>query len=154
MKAVTEFASFTINQAVQAKTALAAEGKTPEEISEGLGQKFKYEGEKLTHLMNAIEAAGENREGLKRVMVMSAAEGEKVPPKAKQVGEHVYVPEMHVTVKAAPAKDDKKGGRGGRDGGRDGGKGGGGGKGDKKHEGKWGLSPEELAAKKKGPQKA
>ncbi len=151
MKAVTEFASFTINQAIQAKTTLAAEGKTPEEISEGLGLKFKYEGEKLNHLINAIDAAGENREGLKRVMVMSATEGEKVPPKAKQVGDHVYIPEMHVTVKAAP-KDDKKGGRGG--GGRDGAKGGGGGKGDKKHEGKWGLSPEELAAKKKGPQKA
>jgi len=145
MKAVTEFASFTINQAIQAKTALAAEGKTPEEITEGLGQKFKYEGEKLNHLINAIDAAGENREGLKRVMVMSAVEGEKVPPKSKQVGEHIYIPEMHVTVKPAAAKDDKKGhgGRGGRDGGK--------GKG-KEKEGKWGLSPEELAAKKKGPQ--
>ena len=143
MKAVTEFASFTLNQAIKTKAALSAEGKTPEEIQESIGQTFKCEGEKLGYLMNAIDVAGANTEGLKRVMVMSRLKV-KSPAKSEAGRRSFLHPRDACHGKPAAAASDKKGGHGGR--GRDGG---GKGKG-KEKEGKWGLSPEELAAKKKG----
>lgn len=145
MKSVTEFANFTLASGLKAKAALTTEGKTPEEIQESLGQTFKYEGDKLKHFNAALDVAGTNSENLKRVVVMSLAEGENAPAKAVKVEEHYYVPEFHVTAKPAQAKDakDGKGGRGGR-GGND--RKGGGGKG---KESPWGMSPEEKAAKNK-----
>lgn len=147
MKSVTEFPNWTLNKALQTKTALASEGKTPEEISVSLGETYKYEGDKLKHFINAIDVAGANPDKLKRVMVVSYGEGEAVPPKATKVEEHHYVPEFLTEAKPAAPQDARGGGRGGR----------GGGRGDKKGGPKsspWGMSPEELAAKKKGPAKA
>lgn len=142
MKAVTEFASFTLNQALKTKTTLAAEGKSAEEIQASLGTTYKLEGEKLTYFVNALEVADKNASGLKRVLVVSYNEGETIPAQATKVDEMYYLPELFITSKpAAPAKSDGKGGRGG--GGR-GGKGGGGPKGSP-----WGLSPEEKALKNK-----
>lgn len=139
MKAVTEFASFTLNQALKTKAALAAEGKTAEEIQASLGTTYKLEGDKLTYFVNALEIADKNSQGLKRVLVVSYGEGENVPTQATKVEEMYYLPELFITAKpVAPAKD-TRGGRGGR-----GGKGGGGPKGSP-----WGLSPEEQALKNK-----
>ncbi len=142
MKAVTEFPSFVLDRAVQAKNALAAEGKSPEEIQTKLGETFKYEGDKLKHFVNAIEVAINNKENLKRVVVMSLNEGETAPAKAVKVEEHHYVPDFLVISRPAPAADDRKGGRGGP-------RRGGGGKRDDKKSSPWGLSPEEKAAKNK-----
>jgi hypothetical protein len=139
MKAVTEFASFTLANGLKAKTTLATEGKTPEEIQAKLGETFKYEGEKLNHFINAIDVAGQNQDKLKRVMVVSLAEGETIPSKSTKVGEHHYVPEFQQAAYVKPEAPKGKGGRGGP-----GGKGGGGPKGSP-----WGLSPEEKAAKNK-----
>ena len=147
MKSVTEFANFTLNTALKTKAALAAEGKTPEEIQESLGTTFKLEGDKLKHFMASLDVAAANTENLKRVLVQSAAEGEAAPAKAVKVDEHYYMPEFHQTAKPAAAKVDAKGGgKGGRGGGgkgRDGG-------GNKAKESPWGMSPEEKAAKNKG----
>lgn len=142
MKAVTEFSSFTLSQALKTKAALAAEGKTPEEIQASLGTTYKLEGDKLTYFVNALDIADKNAAGLKRVLVVSYNEGENVPSQATKVEEMYYLPELFITAKpAAPAKAEGRGGRGG--GGR-GGKGGGGPKGSP-----WGLSPEEKALKNK-----
>ena len=142
MKAVTEFPSFVLSKAVQTKATLAAEGKTPEEIQTGLGEAFKFEGDKLKHFVNAIDVANNNKDNLRRVLVATFAEGEAVPPKAIKVEETHYVPEFVVLARPAAAADDKKGGRGGNGGGkgRDGGK---------PKSSPWGLSPEEKAAKNK-----
>jgi hypothetical protein len=141
MKAVTEFASFTLNQALKTQAALTAEGKTAEEIQASLGTTYKLEGDKLTYFVNALEVAGKNTEGLKRVLVVSYADGEKVPTQATKVEEMYYLPELFITAKpVAPAAKDGKGGRG--FGGK--GKGGGAPKGSP-----WGLSPEEKAMKNK-----
>lgn len=138
MKSVTEFANVTLTAAIKKKAALASEGKSPEEIEAGLGEAFKMEGDKLKHLVQSIEVAGANQENLKRVLVVSLAEGEKAPAKAVQVESTCYVPEFHVTAKPQAARsDDKRGGKG------RGGKGGG--RGPK--ESPWGLSPEEKLAK-------
>jgi hypothetical protein len=128
MKAVTEFNNMLLARAMKSKATLAAAGKTPEEIQAELQETFKFEGDKLTHFMAALEVVGDKTDGLKRVMVMTAAEGEIIPSKAQLIGTHYYIPEMLVTQQAPPKKDDRKGGRGGKGKGK--GKGGfGGGKG-------------------------
>lgn len=141
MKSVTEFAIFTLNKGLAAKAALAAEGKSAEEIQTSLGETFKLEGDKLKYFVNALEVAGQNQQNLKRVFVISLAEGETVPAKATQVEELHYVPEFLNTVKPV-ATVDTKGGRGGK-GSR------GGGRGEKKGGSPWGMTPEEKAAKNK-----
>lgn len=138
MKAVTEFASFTLNAALKAKAALMAEGKSPEEIQESLGTTYKLEGEKLGYFITALEVAAANADDLKRVLVVRLAEGEKAPAKAMQTEDIAIYPEARVQVRPDKPKDDgKRGGRGG---------GGRGGKGDAKSS-PWGMSPEEKAAK-------
>lgn len=137
MKAITEFASFQLNKALQAKTALTAEGKSPEEIQTALGETFKLEGDKLKHFVNAIDVASNNQTNLKRVVVISLNEGEAAPAKAIKVEETHYLPEMIPT--ARPAAEAGRKGQGNRKGG---------GK-DSKKGSPWGLSPEEKAAKNK-----
>jgi hypothetical protein len=142
MKSVTEFANYTLIKGLNAKTALAAEGKTPEEIQANLGETFKYEGDKLKHFMAALEVAAPNLENLSRVLVVSVAEGETAPPKATKVEEHHYYPEF--TKAAKPPlmqRTDPKGGprKGGPGKGAPGPK-----------ESPWGMSPEQKAAKKAG----
>ena len=138
MKAVTEFASFTLNAALKAKADLVAAGKTPEEIQESLGTTYKYEGDKLGYFITALEIAEANKENLKRVLVVRLSEGEKAPAKAQQTEDIAIYPEALVTVRAEKPKDDgKRGGKGGKGGGRDGGM----------KSSPWGMSPEEKAAK-------
>ncbi len=129
-----------------AKTAWVTEGKTPEEIQQSMGEKFKMEGDKLKHFITAIEVANQNQDRLSRILVASLNEGEKIPPKAEKIEEHYYIPEFQVDLKALEAQKaqakaaDSKGGRKGR---KDGPK-----------ESPWGLSPEQKAAKKGGGNKA
>ncbi len=140
MKAVTEFPSFTLNQALKTQAALTAEGKTPEEVQASLATSFKLEGDKLKYFINSLEVAGKNVDNLKRVLVVSLAEGETVPNKSSKVEELHYVPEFYVEARTQqPAK------AGGKFGARRGGGG------DRPKGSPWGLSPEEKAAKNKGP---
>lgn len=137
MKAITEFANVTLTKGLKTKAALTTEGKSPEEIQAGLGEAFKFEGDKLKHFMNAIDVAEKNQENLKRVMVVSLNEGEAAPQKAVKIEETHYIPDFVVASRpAAPEKGDRRGGRGGRRGG-----------GDSKKSSPWGLTPEEKAAK-------
>lgn len=139
MKNVTEFQSFALTKGLAAKTALAGAGKTPEEILAGLGETFKLEGEKLKYFSAAIDVASQNTQNLRRVLVVSLAEGETAPPKAVQVEEHYYVSEFLNLTSAKPeAASERKGGN------RRGGK-----KGDGPKGSPWGMSPEEKAAKNK-----
>ncbi len=143
MKSVTEFPIVLLNLGLKAKNELTGENKTPEEISQSLGEKFKMEGDKLKHFNNAVDVAGQHTENLKRVLVISLAEGESVPSKGVKVEEHHYVPDFFATKKVEPAKkgDKKDAGRGGK------GRGGGQNKGPK--ESPWGLSEEQKIEKKK-----
>lgn len=155
MRSVTEFPSFKLLQAVQTKTALAAEGKTPEEIQANFGETYKLEGDKLKYFTGAVEVASQNADKLYRVLVVTLNEGETVPPKAVKLEEHYYIPEFMVT-KAATAPAAEKEAKGGRDGGKGGGKGGprrdgGGGK---PKSSPWGISPEEKEAKLAASRKA
>ncbi len=145
MKAVTEFASFTLNQGIKSKAALTTEGKTPEEVQATLGETFKLEGEKLTYFVNAVDVAAKNPESLKRVVVMSLNEGENAPAKGIQIEQLYYVPEFYVEAKPA-AQAQKPGGKGGRPNSRD--RAGG------TKTSPWGLTPEEKAAKSGGKAKA
>lgn len=142
MKAVTEFPNVTLTKGLAAKNALAAEGKSPEEIQQSIGESFKYEAEKLKYFLAAMDVAAQNTTNLRRVLVVGLAENEAAPAKAVKVEEHYYLPEFLVMASAKPAEG--KDGKGGRRGGK--------GKGGPKSS-PWGLSPEEEAAKKKGPAK-
>lgn len=141
MKAVTEFASFTLNAANKIKATLTAEGKSPEEIQTTLGATYKLEGEKLGYFITALDVAAANNENLKRVLVVRLAEGENAPAKAVKTDDIAIYAEAMVQYRPQqPKKDEgKRGGRGGK-----GGKGGG--RGEPKSS-PWGMSPEEKAAK-------
>lgn len=143
MKSVTEFWSVMLNKGLAQKTALAGEGKTPEEIQAALGEAFKFEGDKLKHFVNAIEVAAQNPEKLSRVLVVTLNEGENAPAKAVKVDESHYVPEFQSAPRAVNTqKFDRNAASGGK------GKGKGGPK-----TSPWGLTPEEKAAKKGGAAK-
>ncbi len=142
MKAITEFQSYVLTKGLNAKNTLAAEGKAPEEIQQSLGEAFKFEGDKLKHFVAAIDVAAQNTQNLRRVMVIGLNEGEAAPAKAVKVEESYYLPELLVMTMAKPEAQDRKGGRRGAGGkpAKSGPKG-----------SPWGLSPEEKAAKNKGP---
>lgn len=146
MKSVTEFPSYILVKGIAAKTALVAEGKTPEEIQASLGTTFKFEGDRLKYFFNALDVAAQNT-GFSRVVVKSLSEGENPPTKAMKVEEFYYIPEFLVLAQPQqPARDSR--GRPSRGGGSRGGRGDSGPKGTP-----WGLSPEQKAAKKGGGKK-
>ena len=131
-KTITEFDGFRIKNALTTKKELAAAGKTPEEIAQGLGEALKLEGDKLKWLLSALEVV-EGREGsLKRVVVYAVEEGKTAPSGAVQkedkhfLAEYFYVPQKQERKGREGRDGDKRGGkRGGKRGkGRDGGRGG------------------------------
>lgn len=122
MKSITEFPNHLLTRGIEAKTALVAQGKTPEEIQASLGETFKLEGDRLKHFFNSLDVADQNQ-GLRRIVVVTLAEGEKAPPKAVLVDGHHYVPDFIVLAQPQqPGRDDRGGkGRQSRGGGRGGG---------------------------------
>jgi hypothetical protein len=130
MKSVTEFPSYLLTRGIEAKAALVAEGKTPEEIQTSLGATFKLEGDRLKHFFNSLDVAAQNA-GLYRMRVVTPGEGESALPKAVAIEEFHYVPEFMVIAQPQPQGRDGRGGRGGfgkgGGGGGRGGRGGGGG---------------------------
>lgn len=153
MKSVTEFPSFKLADGIKAKTALAAEGKSPEEISTAMGEQFKLEGDKLKYFVNAVEVASQATDKLFRVKVVKLNEGQAAPARATIIDDLCYIAEAQTNLEelkkanaaaaaaAASAKEAGKGGKGDRGG--KGGKGGGG----KPKGSPWGASPEEKQAK-------
>lgn len=147
MKSITEFAQPVLQKVLAAKTALASEGKSPEEIATSLGETFKLEGDKLKYIQAAADLVV-GKPSVRRVIVTSFAEGETAPAKYQKVEDTHYLVETLELIKpAAPAAAPGKGGRGGpRQGGN---KGGGAPK-----TSPWGASPEEIEAKKKASKAA
>ena len=146
MKSITEFAKHLLVMGISARAALVAEGKTPEEIQASLGATFKYEGDRLKYFINALDVAGQypKTDDLRRLLVVSLAEGESVPAKAVKVEEIYYLPEFLIAMNPqAVFKQDGKGGRGKGRPGRGGGS-------REMRESPWGLSPAQKAAKKGG----
>lgn len=119
MRTVTEFAAPTLRNAAKIQQELQTSGKTAEEMPAALGEALKLEGDKLNHLIAALEVAGPRLDDLKRVLVLAPAnESEKAPHKAVQKGEHwlmtEYFPPVHGKGKPAhaPGQDgrDSRGG--------------------------------------------
>jgi hypothetical protein len=147
MKSITEFAQPILQKVLAAKTALASEGKTPEEIATSLGETFKVEGDKLKYIQAAADLVV-GKPSVRRVLVASFAEGETAPAKYQKIEETHYLVETLELIKPAPVVAAP--GKGGRGGPRSGGnKSGGGPKGSP-----WGASPEEIEAKKKASKAA
>lgn len=140
MKSITEFANPVLQKVLTAKAALVAAGKSAEEIAANMGETFKLEGDKLKYVLAAADLVADKK-SVRRVMVVSFAEGETAPAKYQKVEETHYLIETLEPVKVAAAPTaPAKGGRGGF-------------KKDNKSSGPksspWGASPEEIAAKKK-----
>lgn len=145
MRSVTEFFSFKLAKGLEAKNALAAEGKTPEEIQASLGETFKFEGDKLKHFLNCMEVASQNMENLTSIQVIALNDGETAPAKGVKIEEFYYLPEFKSTTPPPAMGLKKKPGSGGPGGGK--------GKSDRPKTSPWGLTPEEIAAKKGGKAK-
>ncbi|OFZ22813.1 MAG: hypothetical protein A2X94_11965 [Bdellovibrionales bacterium GWB1_55_8] len=118
MKTLTEFPAATLKNALKTRDELIASGKTPEELPQALGEALKVEGDRLSHLLNALECVGKKVSDLKRVVVLSLSEGEKAPSGAKQFGEHQYIAEYYPSLNPPkPARSDEhRGDRGGKGG--------------------------------------
>lgn len=146
MKAMSEFPAHLLLKGLELKKALVTEGKSEEEIMTSLAEALKLKENRVKYFGAALGVAEANTEKLYRVRVVSFDEGEKVPETATKIEEAYYLAEFFVatpaakpiTVKASPA------GRGG-------------GKKDRPKGPKaspWGLSPEEIAAKKEASLRA
>lgn len=126
MKTITEFSGLQfLKNAYQKLKEIQAAGKTPEELLTAMGETLQIEGEKLTHVMNALEAVHNKVDNLKRVIVFSLAEGEKAPPGSFQKEAFHYVSEFFPSLKSDRkpgredrnfSKDGKRGGKGGKGG--------------------------------------
>lgn len=140
MKSITEFQPTVLQKVLAAKTTLAAEGKTAEEISTAIGETFKYEGDKIKYALAAAELA-KDKTSIRRVLVATFAEGEKPALNYQQVEDTYYMVELfNAKPYTPPEKSDSRGGaRGGRGGSRK----------DGPKSSPWGMSPEEKAAKNK-----
>lgn len=134
MKSITEFQQATLQKILAAKNSLAAEGKTPEEISAAIGETFKYEGDKIKYSLAAAELA-KDKAAVRRVLVASFGEGEKPAPNYQQVEDTYYLVEMFNAKPVAAEKSEGRSFRGGKKSGP--------------KSSPWGLSPEEKAAKNK-----
>ncbi len=145
MKSITEFSQPTLQKVLNAKAALVSEGKSAEEIATALGETLKLEGDKLKYALAAADLSVDKK-SVRRVVVVSFAEGETAPAKYQKIEENYYLVETLEPVKVAAPEAASKDGRGGRGGPRKGG-----GRGDSKgpKSSPWGMSPEEIEAKKK-----
>ena len=114
MKLVTEFSVFKLKGPSVQHSEMTAAGKTPEEIEQFMAEAQKLEGDKLKFFIHSLKAMEGKAEGLKRVLVVTFAEEEKVPPTAQKFDEHYYILDGFAAPKKAPADSKGKGkGRGG-----------------------------------------
>ena len=147
MKAMSEFPVHILTKGLTAKATLAAEGKSEDEIATSLGETFKFKDNRIKYFMVALGVAESQLEKLYRIRVFSFSEGETIPEKAVKVEDLHYIPEFFNPTpgpKPITVKPDPKAGRSG-------------GKKDRPKGPKaspWGLSPEEIAAKKEASLKA
>jgi hypothetical protein len=113
MKTITEFNSIVFSDTLAKLQTWTTENKTAEEIETLVGEATKLEGERIKLLLNAVEITKTKMSHLKRVVVLTAAEGEKAPDGMIAKDAHFFLIEHHSTAprKEAP-KDDSFGGKG------------------------------------------
>lgn len=145
MKAMGEFPAHILTKGIEAKKALMADGKTEEEVSTSLSETFKYTEGKLKNFITAVTLVEPKTEKLYRVRIFSFNEGEKIPEAAVKFEELYFIPEYFGDAAPAAKPVTEKVARGG------------GGKKDRPRGPKpspWGLSPEEIEAKKEASARA
>ncbi len=145
MRAMGEFPVHILTKGIEAKKALVAEGKTEEEISTSIGETFKYADNKLKNFLVAVGIVEPKTEKLYRVRIFAFNDGEKVPENAVKIEELHFVAEYFddKVVAAAPVTEKVNRSAGGKK--------------DRPRGPKaspWGLSPEEINAKKEASLRA
>lgn len=136
MKTLTEFNGSHFNNLEKQRAELVAAGKTPEELTAALGEVLKLEGDRLKAILAAEELVKGKIAGLKRIVVIQLAEGEKAAGGlVERDGLYFAVEHFPSGIQKPKAPEDrdprggrgKKGGKKGGDrGGRDNNRGGGG----------------------------
>lgn len=120
MKTITEFNGFDLQATAKKAQEFTASGKTPEETQAAIGELKKIEGDKLKLYLQALDLSKAKSQGLKRIVVLTAAEAEKVPSGLQKVDDHYflleYFPEPPGSQKGGrfPGKRGDKKGRGGK----------------------------------------
>ncbi len=134
MKSITEFTPFLLQKVLTAKTQLLADGKTAEEAMASVGETFKIEGDRLKHAMAASDLV-KDKNDVRRILVVSFAEGETAPSQYQKIEESYYLVEALNLAKPMPSTDkgNKRGGGKRQSGGP--------------KSSPWGMSPEEKEAK-------
>lgn len=145
MRAMGEFPAHILTKGIEARKALLAEGKTEEEVSTSISETFKYTEGKLKNFITAVSLVEPKTEKLYRVRIFAFNEGEKIPDNAVKVEELHFIAEYFddKPVAAAPVtvKTERRTGGGNK-----------GPRGPKPSP--WGLSPEEIEAKKEASLRA
>lgn len=77
-----------------------------DEVKQAFGAALKLEGQKLDFMVNAIDFSRRTRYGLKRVLVLSLDEKDKVPAGAQKVGDHYFLTEL-IPGLPQPSQDKK-----------------------------------------------
>lgn len=125
MKTLTEFNGFQLSQAIKTLSEHTASGKTPEEAQQLLLESLKLEGDRAKWFGHALELQKKKTNPLKRVVVMSLGEGEKLPENLQKFEEHYFMvetfpeppkPQNEKRPFDGKFKGKKKGKRGGRGG--------------------------------------
>jgi len=91
MKTITEFFGMHLNNALKMSRELAVAGKNPEEVQAALGESLKVQGDKLKLLTTTLDVIKDRAEGLKRVVVLTLDEKEKVPANTEKRDEYYYL---------------------------------------------------------------
>ena len=97
MKTITEFPGVVLRQIIKSKQELISGGTAEDQLATAIGESYKIEGDRLTHLMKAVSLVGENSERVSRVRVFAQQEGadeSKLPKGIVEEGEHLYLVEM------------------------------------------------------------
>jgi len=107
MKTITEFSGFDLKAFLPKLTELTAAQKTPEEIEASFQEIKKYEADKTKWYLHALQLAKEDPAAVKRILVATAAEGEKVPSDYQKKDEHYFLIEFFPGAKKVRVKQNK-----------------------------------------------
>ncbi len=105
LKTLTEFNGIELLNTLNTMEMLALAGKPEEEIHLTIGLATKRDGDKLKTFLDAVQSIKNRSQGLKRVVVYSATETDKIPERAEKRDGHVFFPEYY------PALENQERGR-------------------------------------------
>jgi hypothetical protein len=109
MRTVTEFSGSTIAKAHAVRARLLGEGVAAEAMAERLGAEVGLTGDRVTRLLEALEAVGADPSRVRLVRVFPA---EEQPKGSTKIGEFNYLVDLQPSAPPRGKRDRDRGGRG------------------------------------------